>query len=64
MSTIFSQHTQNLLNDASFGDLDTAEKRLSMAGFDAFQAYLKTQMTPQERAFVDYLDHRSQEVQS
>ena len=53
MSREFLQNTSNLLNGATFADLDAAEKRLLLAGF---QAGLLATMTPQARAAVAYLE--------
>ena len=53
MSRDFSINTLNLLNGATFADLDAAEKRLLLAGF---QAGLLATMTPQARAAVAYLE--------
>ena len=56
MSREISQNTLNLLNGATFADLDAAEKRLLLAGF---QAGLLATMTPQARAAVAYLDEHA-----
>ena len=53
MSRDFSINTLNLLNGATFAELDAAEKRLLLAGF---QAGLLATMTPQARAAVAYLE--------
>ena len=55
LSRDFSVNTQNLLNGATFAELDAAEKRLLLTGY---QAGLLATMTPQARAAVEYLqDH-------
>ena len=56
MSRDFSINTLNLLNGATFADLDAAEKRLLLAGF---QAGLLATMTPQARAAVEYLENHA-----
>ena len=56
MSRDFSINTSNLLNGATFAELDAAEKRLLLAGF---QAGLLATMTPQARAAVAYLDEHA-----
>ncbi len=56
MSRTFSLNTQNLLNGATFAELDAAEKRLLLAGY---QAGLLATMTPQARAAVAYLEEHA-----
>ena len=53
LSRDFSINTSNLLNGATFAELDAAEKRLLLAGY---QAGLLATMTPQARAAVAYLE--------
>ena len=53
MSREFSQNTLNLLNGVAFAELDAAEKRLLLAGY---QAGLLATMTPQARAAIAYLE--------
>ena len=53
MSREFSQNTSNLLNGATFAELDAAEKRLLLAGF---QAGLLATMTQEARAAIAYLE--------
>ena len=52
-SSDFSINTQKLLDGATFAELDAAEKRLLLAGY---QAGLLATMTPQARAAVAYLE--------
>ena len=56
MSRDFSVNTSQLLNGATFAELDAAEKRLLLAGF---QAGLLATMTPQARAAVAYLEEHA-----
>ena len=56
MSRHISQNTLNFLNGVAFADLDAAEKRLLLAGF---QAGLLAAMTPQALAAVAYLDEHA-----
>ena len=56
MSRDFSINTSNLLNGATFAELDAAEKRLLLAGY---QAGLLATMTPQARAAVEYLENHA-----
>lgn len=56
MSRTFSLNTQNLLNGATFAELDAAEKRLLLAGY---QAGLLATMPPQARAAVAYLEEHA-----
>ena len=49
----FSINTSNLLNGATFAELDAAEKRLMLAGY---QAGLLASMPPEARAAVAYLE--------
>ena len=49
----FSINTLNLLNGATFAELDAAEKRLLLAGF---QAGLLATMTQEARAAIAYLE--------
>ena len=56
MSRTFSPNTQKLLDGVAFADLDAAEKRLLLAGY---QAGLLATMTPQARAAVAYLDEHA-----
>ena len=56
MSRDFSINTRNLLNGATFAELDAAEKRLLLAGY---QAGLLATMTPQARAAVEYLENHA-----
>ena len=53
MSRDFSINAQKLLNGATFAELDAAEKRLLLAGF---QAGLLATMPPQARAAIAYLE--------
>ena len=53
MSRFFSQEISNLLNGATFAELDSAERRLLLTGY---QAGLLVTMTPQARAAVAYLE--------
>ena len=53
LSRDFSINISNLLNGATFAELDSAEKRLLLAGY---QAGLLATMTPQARAAVEYLE--------
>ena len=53
LSSFFSANALNLLNGVAFGDLDAAEKRLLLAGY---QAGLLATMTPQARAAIAYLE--------
>ena len=53
LSREFSQNTSILLNGATFAELDAAEKRLLLAGY---QAGLLATMPPQARAAVAYLE--------
>lgn len=52
-SSDFSINTQKLLNGATFADLDAAEKRLLLAGY---QAGLLASMPQEARAAVAYLE--------
>ena len=52
-SSDFSVNTLNLLNGATFADLDSAEKRLLLAGY---QAGLLATMTQEARAAIAYLE--------
>ena len=52
-SSDFSVNTSNLLNGVAFADLDAAEKRLLLAGY---QAGLLATMTQEARAAVEYLE--------
>ena len=55
LSRDFSINTSNLLNGATFAELDAAEKRLLLAGY---QAGLLATMTQEARAAIAYLqDH-------
>ena len=56
MSRDFSINALNLLNGVAFADLDAAEKRLLLAGY---QAGLLATMTPQARAAVAYLEEHA-----
>ena len=56
LSRDFSVNTSNLLNGATFAELDAAEKRLLLAGF---QAGLLATMPPQARAAVAYLEEHA-----
>ena len=56
MSRTFSLNTQNLLNGATFAELDAAEKRLLLAGY---QAGLLATMPPQARAAIAYLEEHA-----
>ena len=53
MSRDFSINTLNLLNGATFAELDAAEKRLLLAGY---QAGLLASMPQEARAAVAYLE--------
>ena len=53
LSREFSQNTSNLLNGATFAELDAAEKRLLLAGY---QAGLLASMPQEARAAVAYLE--------
>ena len=52
-SSDFSINTSNFLNGVAFADLDAAEKRLLLAGY---QAGLLATMTQEARAAVAYLE--------
>ena len=52
-SSDFSINTLTLLNGATFADLDAAEKRLLLAGY---QAGLLATMTQEARAAIAYLE--------
>ena len=52
-SSDFSINTQKLLDGATFADLDAAEKRLLLAGY---QAGLLASMPQEARAAVAYLE--------
>ena len=52
-SSDFSVNTLNLLNGATFAELDAAEKRLLLAGY---QAGLLASMPQEARAAVAYLE--------
>ena len=56
LSRDFSQNTSFLLNGATFADLDAAEKRLLLAGY---QAGLLATMTQEARAAVEYLENHA-----
>ena len=56
LSRYFSTNTSKLLNGAKFAELDGAEKRLLLAGF---QAGLLATMTPQALAAVAYLEEHA-----
>ena len=56
MSRDFSINTSNLLNGVAFADLDAAEKRLLLAGF---QAGLLASMPQEARAAVEYLENHA-----
>ena len=56
MSRTFLFFTQKLLDGVAFADLDAAEKRLLLAGF---QAGLLATMPPQARAAVAYLEEHA-----
>ena len=53
MSRDFSINTSNLLNGATFAELDAAEKRLLLAGY---QAGLLASMPQEARAAIAYLE--------
>ena len=53
MSRDFSINTSNLLNGVAFADLDAAEKRLLLAGY---QAGLLASMPQEARAAIAYLE--------
>ena len=53
MSRDFSINTSILLNGATFAELDAAEKRLLLAGY---QAGLLASMPQEARAAVEYLE--------
>ena len=55
-SSDFSVNTLNLLNGATFADLDAAEKRLLLAGY---QAGLLASMPQEARAAVEYLENHA-----
>ena len=55
-SSDFSVNTSNLLNGVAFADLDAAEKRLLLAGY---QAGLLATMTQEARAAVEYLGNHA-----
>ena len=56
MSRFFSQEISNLLNGATFAELDAAEKRLLLAGY---QAGLLASMPPEARRIVALLDEQA-----
>ena len=56
MSRDFSINTLNLLNGVAFADLDAAEKRLLLTGY---QAGLLATMTQEARAAVEYLENHA-----
>ena len=56
LSRDFSQNTLNLLNGVAFADLDAAEKRLLLAGY---QAGLLASMPQEARAAVEYLENHA-----
>ena len=56
LSRDFSINTSNFLNGVALADLDAAEKRLLLAGY---QAGLLATMTPQARAAVEYLENHA-----
>lgn len=59
MSSSFSDTTSERLNYTTFDELDAAEKRLSMAGFDLHLAYLKSKMTADELQVIAYCEERT-----
>ena len=56
MSRFFSQEISNLLNGATFAELDAAERRLLLTGY---QAGLLVTMTPEARRIVALLDEQA-----
>ena len=59
LSRDFSQKTLNLLNGVTFSELDAAEKRLLLAGY---QAGLLASMTPQERGVIAFLEEHASAI--
>ena len=59
LSRDFSQKTLNLLNGVTFSELDAAEKRLLLTGY---QAGLMANMTPQERGVIAYLEEHASAI--
>ena len=59
LSREISTTTLNLLNNATFADLDAAEKRLLLTGY---QAGLMANMTPQERGVIAYLEEHASAI--
>ena len=57
-SSDFSINTQKLLDGATFAELDAAEKRLLLAGY---QAGLLATMPPEARAAVTWLQQHGRE---
>ena len=59
MSSSFSDTTSERLNYTTFDELDAAEKRLLLAGY---QAGLLANMTPQERGVIAYLEEHASAI--